>query len=56
MAGAKEAKEELEEVVDFLKRPAKFSAMGAKILIPGIHTRALGCWMGLWMEDSARTM
>ncbi|MBH41357.1 MAG: cell division protein FtsH [Candidatus Magasanikbacteria bacterium] len=31
VAGAYEAKEELEEVVDFLKHPQKFSEMGAKI-------------------------
>ncbi len=31
VAGAKEAKAELEEVVDFLRRPAKFASMGAKI-------------------------
>jgi cell division protease FtsH len=31
VAGVKEAKAELEEVVDFLKRPKKYSAMGAKI-------------------------
>jgi len=31
VAGVDEAKEELEEVVDFLKHPTKYTAMGAKI-------------------------
>jgi cell division protease FtsH len=31
VAGAQEAKEELEEIVDFLKKPKKYTNMGAKI-------------------------
>jgi len=31
VAGAKEAKEELQEIIDFLKTPKKFADMGAKI-------------------------
>ncbi|NLE76232.1 MAG: ATP-dependent zinc metalloprotease FtsH, partial [Chloroflexi bacterium] len=31
VAGAEEAKEELQEVVEFLKEPAKFAALGARI-------------------------
>lgn len=31
VAGAGEAKEELEEIVDFLKNPSKYTSMGAKI-------------------------
>lgn len=31
VAGAEEAKSELEEIVDFLKRPTRYTAMGAKI-------------------------
>ncbi|MGE5405234.1 MAG: ATP-dependent metallopeptidase FtsH/Yme1/Tma family protein, partial [Candidatus Saccharibacteria bacterium] len=31
VAGAEEAKEELQEVIEFLKNPAKFTQMGAKI-------------------------
>lgn len=31
VAGIQEAKEELEEIVDFLKNPSKYTAMGAKI-------------------------
>ncbi|MBT3419134.1 MAG: ATP-dependent zinc metalloprotease FtsH [Candidatus Magasanikbacteria bacterium] len=31
VAGAKEAKEELQEIVEFLKNPKKFAVMGAKI-------------------------
>ena len=31
VAGAEEAKEEMQEIVDFLKNPQKFQQMGAKI-------------------------
>jgi len=31
VAGAEEAKDELEEIVDFLKHPSKYTSMGAKI-------------------------
>ena len=31
MAGCEEAKEELQEIVDFLKDPSKFTALGARI-------------------------
>ena len=31
VAGADEAKQELEEVVEFLRNPGKFNAIGAKI-------------------------
>lgn len=31
MAGLKEEKEELEEIVDFLKHPAKYNSLGARI-------------------------
>lgn len=43
VAGAKEAKEELIEIVDFLKNPAKYTAVGAKIPKGALLIGAPGC-------------
>ena len=48
VAGADEEKEELEEVVEFLKDPAKFSRLGARIphgvLLVGPPSTGKTCW------------
>ena len=50
VAGVNEAKQELSEVVDFLKEPQKFRDIGAKIprgvlLVPGENSPSKGsCW------------
>ena len=38
VAGLKEEEEELEEIVDFLKHPAKYNSLGARILLKAY------CW------------
>ena len=48
VAGAEEAKQELEEVVEFLKHPQKYNDLGAKIpkgvLLYGLRVQAKPCW------------
>lgn len=54
VAGADQAKLELQEVVDFLKNPDKYTALGAKIpkgcLLVGPQVRAKPYWPGRWPE------
>ena len=50
--GVEEAREELQEVVEFLKCPAEFAAVGARIprgvLLVGPPGRGKTCWPGRW--------
>ena len=54
VAGAEEEKEELQEIVDFLKNPKKYSDLGAKmprgIMLVGAPGIGKTCWPKLWRE------
>ena len=57
MAGADEEKEELAEIVEFLKYPKKFNELGARIPKACCSSALLApvkpCWPGLWQEKRA---
>ena len=58
VAGVDEAKQELQEVIDFLKNPEKFQALGAKIprgvlACWAIPAPAKRCWRAPWLEKRA---
>ena len=58
VAGVDEAKEELNEIVEFLQEPEKFISLGARIPKGGFTRRGTGYWQdsygkgGLWRSRS----
>ena len=58
VAGSEESKQELQEVVEFLKEPEKFAALGARIpkgvLMSVRRGQARRCWPRQWRARPAR--